>query len=57
MASGHSRSASKVVHTGLRVLDDQETRLEALRAALFDGEASGEAAPFDLDAFIADKRA
>ncbi|OUE21999.1 Antitoxin ParD1 [Clavibacter michiganensis] len=56
MASGHSRSASEVVHAGLRVLGDQETRLEALRVALVAGEASGEAAPFDLDAFIADKR-
>jgi len=30
---------------------------EALCAALVEGEASGEAAPFDVDAFIAEKRA
>ncbi|MDA3805440.1 type II toxin-antitoxin system ParD family antitoxin [Clavibacter sp. CT19] len=30
---------------------------EALRVALIEGEASGEAAPFDVDAFIADRRA
>jgi antitoxin ParD1/3/4 len=30
---------------------------DALRAALAEGETSGEAAPFDVDAFIADKRA
>jgi antitoxin ParD1/3/4 len=30
---------------------------EALRAALIEGEASGDAAPSDVDAFIADTRA
>ncbi|AWF97314.1 type II toxin-antitoxin system ParD family antitoxin [Clavibacter michiganensis] len=57
MASGRYRCASEAVHAGLRGLQDQKSRLEALRAALVDGEASGEAAPFDLDAFVVDKRA
>ncbi|KAF0257241.1 type II toxin-antitoxin system ParD family antitoxin [Clavibacter michiganensis] len=48
MASGRYRSASEVVHAGFRRMEDQESQLA--------GEASGEAAPFDLDAFIADKR-
>ncbi|MBF4621887.1 type II toxin-antitoxin system ParD family antitoxin [Clavibacter sp. VKM Ac-2542] len=56
MASGRYRSASEVVHAGLRRMEDQESQLDVLRAALLAGEASGEAAPFDLDAFIADKR-
>ncbi|CAQ02715.1 type II toxin-antitoxin system ParD family antitoxin [Clavibacter sepedonicus] len=57
MASGQDRSASEVGRTGLRDMEDQEPRLEALRLALVAGEESGEAAPFDLDTFIADKRA
>ncbi len=56
MASGRYRSASEVVHAGFRRMEDQESQLEVLRAALLAGEASGEAAPFDIDAFIADKR-
>ncbi|MBF4618261.1 type II toxin-antitoxin system ParD family antitoxin [Clavibacter sp. VKM Ac-2873] len=57
MASGHYRSASEVARAELRDMEDQDPRLEALRAALVAGEASGEAAPFDLDAFVAGKRA
>jgi hypothetical protein len=34
----------------------EETRLAALRAALLEGEESGEAMPFDFDAFLARKR-
>ena len=37
-------------------LAEREEKLTALRAALNDDEASGPAAPFDFDAFIAEKR-
>jgi antitoxin ParD1/3/4 len=37
-------------------LEDQETRIAALRAALVAGEESGTAEPFDFDAFIAAKK-
>ncbi|OUE31469.1 Antitoxin ParD1 [Clavibacter michiganensis] len=57
LASARYRSASEVVRVEFRDTEEQEPRIEALRAALVAGEASGEAAPFDLDAFIADKRA
>jgi antitoxin ParD1/3/4 len=39
------------------LLEEQEIRLGALRVALIEGEESGAATPFDLEAFIARKRA
>ena len=56
VATGRYGSASEVVRAGLRLLEDQEARLSALRSALSAGEASGEPEPFDFDAFMAAKR-
>ena len=55
ISEGRFASASEVVRAGLRLLEEQEKRLAALRSALVDGETSGEAEPFDFDAFIAGK--
>lgn len=57
VSTGRYRSASEVVRAGLRLLEDQETQMAALRAALIAGEDSGAAEPFDFDAFIAAKKA
>jgi antitoxin ParD1/3/4 len=56
VASGRYGSASDVVRAGLRLLEEQETRLSAVQAALIEGEQSGEPAPFDFDAFVEAKR-
>ncbi|AIK84730.1 hypothetical protein CGLAR1_05545 [Corynebacterium glutamicum] len=53
--SGRYQTASEVIRAGLRLLEEREARLTALRAALVNGKMSGEAEEFDFDAFIASK--
>ena len=56
VAHGRYGSASDVVRAGLRLLEEQETRLKALQAALIEGEQSGPPSAFDFDAFLDGKR-
>lgn len=56
VATGRYRTASEVVRAGLRLLEDQETQMSALRSALVAGEESGDAESFDFEAFVAAKK-
>ena len=56
LEQGRYGSASEVVRAGLRLLEEHEIKLAALRAALVEGEVSGPSEPFDFDLFLEGKR-
>ena len=51
--SGRYSSASEVIRAGLRVLEDKESKLDALRQMLADGEESG-IAEYSYDSLMAE---
>lgn len=55
--SGRYNSASDVVRAGLRMLEEEEQRLDRLRAEIIKGEESGPAEPFDFDDFLSEMHA
>mgnify|MGYP003411476939 CR=1 FL=1 len=54
--SGRYASASEVVRAGLRLLENNECKLAALRQALAEGEQSG-IAEYGLESLIAELKA
>lgn len=48
LAAGRYSNASEVIRSGLRLLEEHERKVEALRQALMEGEASGDAGELDF---------
>lgn len=46
--AGRYSNVSEVVRASLRLLEEHEQKVEALRQALIEGEASGDAGPLDF---------
>lgn len=56
VAEGRFGSTSEAIRAGLRLLEEQEMRLERLRAAIDEGDASGPAVELDFDEFLRTRR-
>ncbi|CAN7404004.1 type II toxin-antitoxin system ParD family antitoxin [Pararhizobium sp. LjRoot238] len=60
LASGRYSSASEIMRDGLRALEEREqfraAKLQALKAAIDEGFASGESEPMDMDAIKSEAR-
>ena len=57
IAGGRYNNASEVVRAGLRLLEEQEQKIAALRAAIEEGLNSGVVEDFDPDKFLKEIKA
>lgn len=55
VSEGRYETATDVIRAGLRLLEEREAHLQALREALVEGENSGAPLPFDVEEFLARK--
>lgn len=55
--SGRFSSAEEVVQAGLRLLEEEQAKIERLRELLIESENSGPAEPYDREALMASVRA
>lgn len=55
LSQGRYGSTSEVIRAGLRLLENQNTKLAALRNAIKEGVESGPAETFDVDGFLSKK--
>ena len=53
---GNFQTVSEAVEAGLRLLQTRDAEIELIRAAIIEGEESGEPQEFDFDSFLAEKR-
>lgn len=52
ISEGRYKNASEVIRAGLRLLEEEENRIMALRSAVQEGLASGIAKDFNADAHL-----
>lgn len=56
LESGQFKSAQEVVEAGLKLLKEEQARIEWLRKALIEGENSGPSVPFNPEDLMASVR-
>jgi antitoxin ParD1/3/4 len=54
--AGRFESKSEVVRAAMRLLEEHEKKVAALRQALVEGEQSGEPLPYSMDAVLTEAR-
>lgn len=55
VATGRYNNTSEVLRSGLRLLEEEEAKLVALRAALDEGRAGDLVTDFSFEAFVAER--